>query len=52
MSTVTNSTTMSMANPRIPLRSVVESMHQGMTKLAPWISSAICERALAWYPEW
>ena len=52
MSTVTNRTTMTMANPRIPLRRVVDSMHQGMTTLALWISSAICRQTLVRYPEW
>ena len=47
MSTVTNSTTITMAEPRIPLSSVVNTMHQGITTLAPRISSAIYERLLA-----
>ncbi len=34
MSTVTNSTTMTTAKPRIPLRSVVSTIHQGITTLA------------------
>lgn len=46
MSTATKSTTRSMPNPMIPLRSVVDTMHQGMTTFAPWISSAICEQVL------
>lgn len=46
MFTATKSTTISMANPMIPFRSVVDTMHQGMTTFAPRISSAICEQVL------
>lgn len=46
MSTATKSTTRSIANPMIPLRSVVDTIHQGMTTFALWISSAICEQVL------
>ena len=34
---------MRIAKPKIPLRSVVDTMHQGITTLALRISSAICE---------
>ena len=50
MSIVTNSTTITVAKPRIPLRSVVETMHQGMTTLALRISSAIYNRSLLGHP--